>query len=215
MKIRVLIADDHRIMREGLRSLLEQEDDLELVGETQNGREAVQLARKLLPTIAVLDVAMPDLNGMEATRQILRQAPKVKVLALSMHSDRRFILGMIEAGASGYLLKDCAYEELVTALRAVAGGGIYLSPRIAGLVVKERLKSQSDPAAASAASLTAKEREVVQLIAEGHSTKEIADILGVSVKTVETHRQRVQTKLNCRSVADLTKFALREGLTSL
>jgi DNA-binding NarL/FixJ family response regulator len=215
MTIRVLLADDHRIMREGLRSLLEQQSDMTLVGEADNGREAVRLARKVLPNIAVVDLAMPDLNGIEATRQILDVAPQVKVLALSMHMDRRLIMGMIEAGASGYLLKDCAFEEFVNAIRAVAAGGMYLSPRIAGLVVKDRLRTNGESPSLAAPTLTPKEREIVQLIAEGRSTKEIASLRSVSIKTVETHRQHVMGKLGYRSVAELTKFAIREGITSV
>jgi two-component system, NarL family, response regulator NreC len=214
MTIRVLLADDHRIMREGLRSLLEQQPDMKLVGEAENGREAVRLAGKLTPHVAVVDVAMPDLNGIEATRQIVAAVPGVRVLALSMHMDRRLIMGMLDAGASGYLLKDCAFEELVGAIRAVAAGGVYLSPRIAGFVVKDRIQhAKSETSAATG--LTSKEREVVQLIAEGRSTKEIASLLYVSVKTVETHRQHVMSKLGFHSVAELTRFAISEGISSL
>jgi len=210
--IRVLLADDHRIMREGLRSLLDQQDDMKVVGEAEDGREAVRLACKLAPSVAVVDVAMPDLNGIETARRILADSPHVKVLALSMHMDRRLVLGMLDAGASGYLLKDCAFDELVTAIRAVAAGGVYLSPKIAGHVVNDRAR-HADPAASPSSALTAKERETVQLIAEGRSTKEIAALMGVSIKTVETHRQHVMTKLGYRSVAELTKFAIREGIT--
>jgi DNA-binding NarL/FixJ family response regulator len=210
-----MLADDHRIIREGLRSLLEQQADMNLVGEAENGRDAVRMARKLLPNVLVMDMAMPDLNGIEATRQIRADTPQVRVLGLSMHSDKRFILGMLEAGAAGYLLKDCAFDEFANAVRAVAGGGTYLSPRIAGVVVKQRLQPADENSRTPAPALTPKEREIVQLIAEGQCTKEIAAELSVSVKTVETHRQHVMAKLNLHSVAELTKFALREGLTSL
>lgn len=214
MSIRVVLADDHRIIREGLRALLEQEQDIQLVAEAETGREAVQLARKLTPHVLVMDLAMPDLNGIEATRQVVKESPQVKVLGLSMHTDKRFILGMLEAGASGYLLKDCAFEEFVNAVRSVAAGGMYLSPRIAGAVVRERLMPAAAPVSTPGGALTPREREIVQLIAEGRCTKEIADLLSVSVKTVETHRQHIMAKLNINSVAELTKFAIREGLTS-
>jgi len=213
MKIRVLIADDHRIVRDGIRSLLEQQPDMQLVAEAKNGREAVKLCKEFEPHVLVMDLSMPDLNGMEATRQALIETPAVKVLALSMHTDKRFIMGMLDAGASGYLQKDCAFDELVTAVRAVAAGGTYLSPRIAGQVVKDRLRPV--PRLSATIDLTPKEREVVQLIAEGKSTKEIASLLGVSVKTAETHRQHLMRKLEVRSIAELTKFAIREGITSL
>jgi len=214
VSIRVVLADDHRIIREGLRALLEQEQDIQLVAEAETGREAVQLARKLTPHVLVMDLAMPDLNGIEATRQVVKESPQVKVLGLSMHTDKRFILGMLEAGASGYLLKDCAFEEFVNAVRSVAAGGMYLSPRIAGAVVRERLMPAAAPVSTPGGALTPREREIVQLIAEGRCTKEIADLLSVSVKTVETHRQHIMAKLNINSVAELTKFAIREGLTS-
>jgi DNA-binding NarL/FixJ family response regulator len=215
MSIRVLIADDHRIVRDGLRALLEKHPDLQLVAEAENGREAVRLAKKNQPHVLVMDLSMPDLNGVEATRQVLNELPGVRVLALSMHADKRFILSMLDAGASGYLLKDCAFEEFATAVRAVAAGGTYLSPRIAGLVVKERLRPDPSAGSSTAFDLTPKEREVLQLIAEGNSTKEIAHLLSVSIKTVETHRQHMMAKIDVRSVAELTKFAVREGLTSL
>jgi two-component system, NarL family, response regulator NreC len=215
MSIRVLIADDHRIVRDGIRALLEKHPDLQLVAEAENGREAVALAKKLHPQVIVMDLSMPDLNGMEATRQVVNEAPNVRVLALSMHADKRFIMSMLDAGASGYLLKDCAFEEFATAVRAVAAGGTYLSPRIAGLVVKDRLQPRPTDATSASADLTPKEREVLQLITEGKNTKEIASLLEISIKTVETHRQHMMGKLDVRSVAELTKFAIREGLTSL
>ena len=214
MSIRVLLADDHRIIRDGLRALLEQQPDMQVIAEAENGREAVKLSKSLSPQVVVMDLGMPDLNGVEATRQVLKDSPSIHVLALSMHTDKRFIISMLDAGASGYLQKDCAFDELVNAVRAVATGGTYLSPRIAGQVVKERLRPRVS-AGPGAANLTPKEREVVQLVAEGKSTKEVAALLDISVKTVETHRQHAMTKLGLRSVAELTKFAVREGLTSL
>lgn len=214
--VRVVLADDHRIMREGLRSLLEKEPGMEVVGEADNGHTTVELVRKLTPDIVVIDLTMPGLNGMEATRQIVGRAPGVKVLVLSMHSDKRFVGGALSAGASGYLLKDCAFEELVRAIGIVAGGQTYLSPGIARTLVDGYVRQAPASAGEKMSSLlTVREREVLQLVAEGKTVKDIATALRLSVKTVETHRGRIMTKLSIRSVAELTKFAVREGLTSL
>ncbi len=215
MSIRVILADDHKIIRDGLRALIESEPDMELLADADNGRTAVELARKLKPTVVVMDIGMPDLNGMDATRQIQAEAPCVKVIALSMHADKRYVAGMLSAGASGYLLKDCAFEELSNAIRAVAANKTYLSPGISGVVVSDYVQRLKGDAPALRPGLTPREREVLQLVAEGKSTKEIAALLHVSQKTIETHRQRVMDKVGVRSVAELTKFAIREGLTSL
>lgn len=216
MGVRVVLADDHRIMREGLRSLLEKEPEIEVVGEAEDGRMAMELVEKLTPDIVVMDLTMPGLNGMEATRRILGRVPGVKVLVLSIHSDRRFVGGALSAGASGYLLKDCAFEELVRAIEAVVGGQTYLSPGIARTVVDGYVRQATGGEGEKVSSLlTVREREVLQLVAEGRTVKEIATTLGLSVKTVETHRGRLMAKLGIRSVAELTKFAIREGLTSL
>ena len=215
MSVKVILADDHRIMREGLRSLLEREDGIEVVGEAGDGRTTVELARRLQPDVVVMDISMPDLNGVEATRQISSEYPGIRVLALSMHSDKRFVAGVLGAGASGYLLKDCALDELVRAIRVVVAGQIYLSPGIAGTVVQGYMSRLQKMEAPAFASLTPREREVLQLIAEGKTMKEIAGMLTVSVKTAETHRQQIMKKLDIRSVAELTKYAVREGLTSL
>ena len=217
MSIRVLLADDHRIVREGLRALLEAQPNVEVVAEAEDGRMAVKLAEEMQPDVVIMDVGMPGLNGMEATRQILDRSPTIKVLALSMHSDRRFVLQMLSAGASGYLLKDCAFEELSRALPYMLSDQIYLSPRVAGVVVKDYMDHilKGAPATISSVILSTREREIIQLIAEGKSTREIALDLNVSTKTVETHRRRVMEKLDVRSIAELTKYAVREGLTSL
>lgn len=216
MSIRVLIADDHKIMLAGLRSLLEKQTDLEVIAEAENGRKAVKMAQETKPDIVVMDVSMPDLNGIEATTQIIESVPDTRVIALSMHSDKRFVLGMLRAGAAGYLLKDCASQELANAIHQVAGGKKYLSPEITGVVIDDFLLGASPGEALTVSSqLSAREREVLQLIAEGWSTKQIAAHLYVSVKTIETHRRQIMKKLDLHTIADLTKYAIREGLTSI
>jgi DNA-binding NarL/FixJ family response regulator len=217
MSIRVLIADDHKIMLAGLRSLLEKQTDIEVVGEADNGRKAVQMAQEKKPDVIVMDVSMPDLNGIEATKQIIESLPETRVIALSMHSDKRFVMGMLRAGASGYLLKDCASQELANAIDQVAGGKKYLSSEITGVVIDDFLLGggSSEEVATAASQLSPREREVLQLIAEGWSTKQIASHLYVSIKTIETHRRQIMKKLDLHSIADLTKYAIREGLTSI
>ncbi len=215
MGIRIILADDHKIVREGLRSLIEKEPDMEVAGETNNGRETVAAVRKLLPDIILMDVSMPDMNGIEATRRIVTEFPEVKILALSMHSDRRFALEMLKGGASGYLLKDSAFEELAQAVRAVMSGHTYLCHRVADIVIKDYMQLTAEEKDSVFSTLTVREREVLQLIAEGKSTKDIAAALKVSVKTIETHRQQIMEKVGTRSIAELTKYAIREGITSL
>jgi DNA-binding NarL/FixJ family response regulator len=215
MAIKVLIADDHQIVRQGLRTLLEKEPDLQVVAEADDGRATVQLVREMLPDVVIMDVAMPDLNGIEATRQIVAEFPKIKVIALSMYADRRFVVNMLKAGASGYLLKECAFEELVRAIRLVLSHKTYLSPGVTDIVVKDFVQGAPGTEPSVFSVLSPREREVLQLMAEGKSTSQIASSLYVSVKTVETHRQQVMQKLNIHSIAELTKYAIREGLTSL
>lgn len=215
MSIRVLLVDDHQIMLQGLRALLEKQPDMEVVAEAGEGRTALRLARDLAPDIIILDVAMPDLNGIETARMIVSEMSDIKIIALSMHSDRRFVVEMLKAGASGYLLKDCALEDLVRAIRVVMANQTYLSPEVAGTVVEEYVRKSPDGDASAFSILTAREREVLQLLAEGLSTKNVAARLHVSVKTIETHRQHIMEKLNTHSIADLIKYAVREGLTSL
>ena len=216
MSTKILLADDHKITRQGLRSLLEKQPDMKVVAEAEDGREAVRLARELHPDVVIMDVSMPDLNGMAATRQILGKSKKVKIIALSMHSDTLFISEMLKSGASGYLLKDCAFEELREAIRTVIAGNIYLSPAISDVVVDDYLHRLSKTGPSDSGEvLTDREREVLQLMAEGKSTKQIARELYISVKTVETHRRQIMNKLNIHTVAELTKYAIRKGLTSL
>ena len=215
MSVRIILAEDHRITREGLVNLLQERPDMEVVGEAENGREAVRLAGELSPDLVIMDVTMPDLNGIDATRIITSGSNNTKVIALSMYSDKQFVQGMIQAGASGYLLKDCAFEELVSAIQAVIQGDTYLSPGIAGIVVQDYLTKLTTDRSSADTVLTNREREVLQLIAEGNSTKEIAARLTASVKTVETHRRQIMEKLGIFSIAELTKYAIREGLTTL
>ncbi len=214
-RLRILLADDHKIMREGLRHLLEKQEDMQIVAEAGDGRTAVRLVREHPPDLVVMDTVMPDLNGIEATRQIIADNPSVRIIALSMHSDRQFVIEMLKAGASGYMLKDCAFEELVNGIRSVMKDEIYLSPKISTVLLKEYMQGMSKDKTSVFLTLTNREREVLQLIAEGKTTKEIAFSLHVSVKTIETHRHQIMRKLKISSIAGLTKYAIREGLTSL
>ena len=215
MAIRIVLADDHRMIRDGLRALLDDEDGLEVVGEADTGRQAVELVRQCSPQIVVIDIDMPDLNGIEATRQIKAEFPRVKVIALSMHGDRKFISRMLQAGAQGYLLKDCAFDELGTAVRAVADDRTYLTEQVADQVVRDYVDRLSASDEAAATVLSAREREVLQLLVEGKTTKQAAEALFVSVKTIETHRKKMMDRLGISSMAELTKYAIREGLTSM
>lgn len=215
MTVTIVIADDHKLMREGLSSLLGQQGDIIVVGQANNGREAVQLTERLGPDVVVMDVSMPDLNGIDATRQIISRKPRTKVIALSMHSDRQFVAEMFRAGASGYLLKDSAFDELASAIRAVAKNQTYIAPKISGFSLEEYTSNNSGGEPLVFPRLSDREREVLQMISEGKATKEIAAELHLSAKTVETHRQHLMDKLDMYSVAELTKFAIREGLTTL
>ena len=215
MSIKVLLVDDHAIIREGLRSLLEKQPEMEVIADTDDGRKAIELVRELLPDIVIMDITMPGLNGIEATRQITAEFPDVKVIALSIHSKRRFVADMLSAGATGYILKECLFDELVQAIKAVAAGGGYLSPRITDVVVSDYVKRLSATAYSPFEALKTREREVLQLVAEGKSTKQIALDLHVSTKTIEANRRQIMEKLNIHSVAELTKYAVREGLTTL
>ena len=214
-KLRILLADDHRLMRRGLRTLLEGEQDMDIAGEADNGRDAVRLALELKPDVVIMDVTMPELNGVMATRRIRRDNPDAKVLALSMHPGGKVISEMLQAGASGYLVKSCALEELTDAVRSVQQGKVYLSPEIAGPVVDDYVQRLTSGQRVGASPLSDREREVLQLVAEGKSTKEIASDLHITPKTVEAHRQHIMDKLDIRSIAELTKYAIREGLTSV
>ena len=215
MGIKVLLADDHAIVREGLRSLLEKEPDVEIVAEAEDGRKALELVREFVPDIVIMDITMPNLNGVDATHKIVSEFPKVRIIALSIHSNRRFVSDMLKAGASGYILKECLFDELSQAIRTVSAGGNYLSPRITSVVVDDYLKHISTTTKSQLTILTDREREVLQLLAEGRTTKQIASDLHVSTKAIEANRRKIMTKLDIHSVAELTKYAVREGLTSL
>lgn len=213
-KVTVLLADDHRVVRQGLRALVAGEPDFEVVGEADNGREAVLMAKKLLPDVVVMDIAMPLLNGLEATRQILRQLPATKVLVLSSYGD--YVQPLTQAGAAGYLIKQTAASELLNAIREVRKGNAFFSPSIARRLrdqCRGSLGGNGSPAdAATEVQLTSRESEVLQLIAEGQPNKQIADGLGISVKTVEKHRQTLMAKLNIHCIADLTRYAISKGI---
>jgi len=215
MNIRIVLADDHRILRDGLSALLKREPGFEVVGEAQDGQGAVRLACELAPDVLVTDLAMPGMNGFEAIRRVRAEAPSVQVLCLSVHDEDRMVLAGIDAGAAGYVLKDSSFEELTQAIRKVMARQIYLSPGLVGVFV-EGYRTRGAAVAGSAFSqLTAREREVVQLFSEGHSTSQIAEQLHLSAKTVATHRENVLHKLHIEGIAELTRYAIREGLSSL
>ena len=215
MSIRILIADDHKIMRQGLRSLIEKQGDMQVVGEAENGNMALRIAQETSPNIIIMDITMPCLNGIEATQQIVKNMPNTKVIALSVHPDRRFIIGMLSAGASGYLLKDCAFEEVVNAIRTVYANRTYLHPTIIDQVIQDYVNHVQQKGNSVYNILTSREREVLQNLAEGKSAKNIAVSLCLSVKTVEVHRQQIMKKLGISNIADLTKYAIQEGIISL
>ncbi len=215
MAIRLLIVDDHPIFREGLRGLLEKEDDFAVAGEAGDGVEAVRLADELRPDVVIMDLNLPEMNGIEATRRIMANLPETRVLAISMESDKRFIVEALIAGAKGYLLKDAFFAELAGAIRTVMAGDMYLGPKITELIIRDYLQRVPQDLPLTCTSLTTREREIVQLIADGRNTKEIAAVYGTSIKTIEVHRHKIMNKLNLHSIAELTKYAVREGLTSL
>ena len=214
MAKRILIADDHEMVRAGLKSILQQQHDVEVVADVGDGRTAVRLTAELLPDLVIMDINMPELNGIEAIRQIVGGESGAKVIALSVHADRQFIAAALDAGAKGYLLKNSASVELQLAIRAVLQGEMFLSPRIAHIVV-DRFVRGNKSGEPNGGELTPKQREVLQLLAEGKSNKEIALRMEISSKTVETHRAQIMEKLKIHNLAGLTKYAIREGLTSL
>ncbi len=216
VSIKIVLADDHTILRAGLKSLIDVMSDYEVIGEADNGLEAVELVKELQPDIVIMDIGMPNLNGVAATRRIVRSMPKVRILSLSMHTETQFVREMLDAGAGGYLLKDCAFEELEIALSTVLKDQIYLSPAVtSGLINSLTDDKDVSDHSQSLSKITSREREVLQLLAEGHSTADIAGKLNISDKTVESHRKNIMDKLNIKNVAALTKFAIRAGITSV
>jgi DNA-binding NarL/FixJ family response regulator len=217
MTVRVILADDHKIMREGIHALLADEPGIEVIGEAEGGESAVRLAREHRPDVVIMDISMPDMSGIEATRRILADLPEIKIIALSMHSDRRFVREMLAAGAAGYLLKDAAYEELRSALHAVSCNQTYLSPALEAAAPGQDalVPAETAPAEKTAGVLSRREREILRLISEGNSTRHIALSLRLSEKTVAAHRSHIMHKLKVKSVAELTKYAIREGLTCI
>jgi DNA-binding NarL/FixJ family response regulator len=214
MATKVLLVDDHEIMREGMSALLRRYSEFEVVGQASDGRQAVEMTEQLRPDIVIMDVGMPNLNGIDATRQLLSSNPKLKIMALSTHSDGSVVAKMIRAGASGYMLKESAFEELVEGLNTVLDGKTFLCKKISKVVFSEYVGLVTNPKAFKGDSLTNREREVLQLVAEGNTTKEIAEILNLSTKTIDSHREHIMEKLGIRNIAGLTKYAIREGLTS-
>ncbi len=214
--IKILLSDDHRLFLDGLRMLLELSPDFEIVGEAIDGQTAILLCRKLRPDIVLMDISLHDMTGIEATRRLLAENPNVGVVMLSMHSDRRFVFEALEAGALGYLFKGSATEDLTAAIRSVASGKRYLSSRISDAIIREYLElKRTDDRSSTSAELTVRERQVLELMAGGMSTREIAARCNLSVKSIETYRKRIMNKVGVNSVAELTKYAVREGLTQL
>lgn len=214
MSISVLLADDHEVVRSGLRALLEKQADVEIVAEAPDGRTAVALSHELSPDVVVMDITMPGMNGIDATRQIVKNHPHIRVLALSVHVDRSYVEAMLDAGASGYVTKNCASDELVDAVLSISRGIEYISPRVPDVKPPDS-GDRSSPVGGNISRISAREREIVQLVAEGHATKVIARNLHISIRTVDTHRRNILKKLDIDNVADLTRYAIREGLTPL
>ena len=213
--MKILIADDHGIVRDGLKSLINKQSDMEVVGEAEDGRVAVQLTKEVNPDIVIMDISMPNLNGVEAVHEILQYKPDTKIIILSMYTDKHIVKESLEAGASGYVLKSYLFDELLKALEAVKTNECYLSPRIAGIVVDDYVNQKSAGKNKESIKLTARERQILQLIAEGKTVKEIARILHISPKTADANRRKIMKKLGLFNIAELTKYAIREGLTSL
>lgn len=207
-RTRILLADDHAVVRHGFRRILDAQEDMEVVGEVSNGREAVDQSTAIQPDVIIMDVTMPELNGIEATRRIAEQAPRTRVLALSMHRDSVYVREILRAGARGYLLKDSSESDLISAVRAVAQGEGYLSPAVSEAVLSDYRKHVTNPVDL----LTSREREVLQLVAEGKTNKEIANSLNLSVYTVEAHRGKIMEKLNLHSASEMVRFAIRNGV---
>ena len=215
MSVRILLVDDHEIVRYGLRCLIDKQPDMEVVGDAENGHMAVDLARRLRPNVVIMDDYMPDMNGVEATRRICKEIPTTKIIVLSMHHKRQFVIDMLKAGVSGYILKTDVLDDLIRAINAAVANEVYMSSKITGVVARDYISNLSASDRSASAVLTPREQEVLQLISEGKSTKEIALHLDVSIKTIESIRRQIMQKLDIYNVADLTKYAINEGITSL
>ncbi|MBN2210872.1 MAG: response regulator transcription factor [Sedimentisphaerales bacterium] len=213
MTIKILLADDHAIVRHGLSRSLQQEDGIEVVGQAQDGFAAVKLALELSPHLVIMDISMPGLNGIEAVRKIVQEQPRIKIIALSMHSSDKYVREMFKAGAAGYLLKDCPFDELLKAIKTVMADKVYISPSVGDTVIQGFIRQKPSEQNSAFSKLTPREREVLQLLAEGYATKQIGLRLGISPKTVEVHRSRIMEKLGFDNIAQLTKYAIQEGLT--
>jgi DNA-binding NarL/FixJ family response regulator len=213
-QIRILIADDHALVRAGIRALLEKQPNMEVIAEANNGREAIALVRQLKPDVVLMDISMPDLNGLEAVRQLAKEFPKIPCIFLSMHADEEYVWRALQAGAAGYLVKGSSLVELNLAVNSVAAGGTYLSPEVSKYVISEYIRRVAGPRGTDA-NLTPRQREILQLIAEGKSTKQIALLLKISAKTVESHRTQLMKRLHAKDVASLVRHALRLGVVTL
>lgn len=212
MKIKIVLADDHKILRDGLKNIIENSVNMGVIGEADNGRQAIELCSRLKPDVVVMDVAMAGLNGIEATKQIVSENDDCKVIALSMYSEKRFVKGMLNAGAFGYVLKDAAADELITAIKTVSANQKYVCQKVSGIILNEFF---NNPQENEESGLSKRETEILQLIAEGKSSKEIGELLFLSSKTVDTHRKNIMDKLELRTLPELTKYAIRSGLTTL
>lgn len=212
MTIRLLLVDDHAVVRSGLRMLLENEKDIEIAGEAGNGREALDMIGQLHPTLVLMDIGLPDMTGIEVARQVKQQWPDVAVVALTIHEDEEYFFQMLQAGANGYVPKRAAPEELLTALRTAAEGGVYLYPSLAKLLVRDYLSGERETPAGAVDGLTEREQEVLAHLADGASNQDIADTLNISPKTVARHRENIMHKLNLHSRSDLVKYAIRKGI---
>ena len=214
MAVQVLIVDDHEIMREGMSALLRKYSQFEVVGQATDGRQALEMASQLKPDVIIMDVGMPNLNGVDATKKLISMYPDLKIMALSAHSDGSIVAKMIKAGASGYMLKESAFDELIEGLNTLLDGRTFLCNKISKVVFSDYVGMVTNRQAKAGDGLSSREREVLQLVAEGHTTKEIAEVLKLSTKTIDSHREHIMEKLGIRNIAGLTKYAIREGLTS-
>jgi two-component system, NarL family, response regulator NreC len=215
MSIKILLADDHKIVREGLRMLLSKQSDFEILGEANTGRSAVTLALQLIPDVIIMDITMPDLNGIDATEQLMKKLPALKIIGLSMHFDKRFITKMLKAGASGYLRKACASDDIILAIQTVLAGKFFIGDGSSNMTINDKQQYLENTIQSNTEALTTRERELLQLIAEGKLTKEISEILRISIKTVEKHREHLMKKLNMRNLTELIRYAIKEGIIAL